>query len=161
MGINVALEDRVIIELQKKHPVSTTVYYIACISNWLKTAERLGFETKEHLSEPDQRLELVENPEPREQPINIYRLYENHIGTITPSVSEELKEAETLYPPEWISEAFNIAVTGEKNHWRYINTILSRWKLEGKKNGKFRRHTEATDNNKYIDEYRRLRNRKP
>ncbi|HCG91633.1 MAG TPA: hypothetical protein DEZ08_07335 [Dehalococcoidia bacterium] len=91
---------------------------------------------------------------------NIFQLYENNIGTITPSISEELKESEQMYPPDWIQEAFDIAVSASKNNWKYIHTILKRWKHEGKKDGKFRRHIKASGSNKHLDEYRkhRLRN---
>ncbi|GAG74797.1 unnamed protein product, partial [marine sediment metagenome] len=36
---------------------------------------------------------------------NIFRLYEEHIGPLTPMIAEALGEAEDTYPPIWIEEA--------------------------------------------------------
>lgn len=63
---------------------------------------------------------------------NIFSLYENNIGAITPMIAEELQAAEEEYPVEWIAEAIEIAVKANKRSWRYIHTILNRWVTEGK-----------------------------
>jgi DNA replication protein len=73
---------------------------------------------------------------------NIFRLYEDHIGPLTPLISESLAEAETEYSPEWIQEAFQIAVEKNVRNWRYISRILERWKKEGKLERKDRQDTE-------------------
>ena len=39
---------------------------------------------------------------------NIFVRYEQNIGIITPMIAEELKEAEKLYSPQWIDEAFRV-----------------------------------------------------
>jgi len=71
---------------------------------------------------------------PLERP-NIFRLYEENIGPLTPLIADMLKEAEGLYKEEWFEEAFTIAVRNNKRNWRYVEAILKRWKEEGK-NGK-------------------------
>ena len=63
---------------------------------------------------------------------NIFALYEENIGMVTPLVAEELKEAEKTYPPGWIEEAFREAVGLNRRNWRYIARILDRWAREGK-----------------------------
>lgn len=63
---------------------------------------------------------------------NIFKLYEQNIGVLTPLVIEELKEAETDIPTEWFEEAFRIAVVENKRNWRYVRAILYRWAREGK-----------------------------
>ncbi len=68
--------------------------------------------------------------ETQEQP-NIFTLYEENIGMLTPMIAEELKEAERLYPASWIEIAFKEAVTRNKRSWRYISRILERWASEG------------------------------
>ena len=68
--------------------------------------------------------------EAEEQP-NIFTLYEDNIGMLTPMIAEELKEAERLYPASWIENAFKEAVTRNKRSWRYISRILERWASEG------------------------------
>jgi len=82
--------------------------------------------------------------------INIFALYEQNIGMITPMIAEELKEAEKIYPPQWIEEAFKEAVTLNKRSWRYIARILERWASEGKNSGEHRRSIKKIDPDKYI-----------
>ena len=82
--------------------------------------------------------------------INIFDLYEQNIGMIGPMIAEELKEAEKLYPPQWIEEAFKIAVTLNKRNWRYIARILERWASEGKDSGEYKRHTKTYGPDKYV-----------
>ena len=63
---------------------------------------------------------------------NIFVLYEQNIGALTPIIADELRDAEQTYPPQWIEEAIKIAVENNVRRWRYIVTILERWRLEGK-----------------------------
>jgi DNA replication protein len=82
--------------------------------------------------------------------VNVFTLYEQNIGMITPMIAEELKEAEKLYPPQWIEEAFKEAVTLNKRSWRYIARILERWTNEGKDSGEYRRDIKKDGPDKYI-----------
>jgi DnaD/phage-associated family protein len=68
---------------------------------------------------------------PRDRP-NIFKLYEENIGPLTPLMADMLREAESEYKAEWLREAFEIAVTRNKRNWKYIEAILKRWKEEGK-----------------------------
>jgi DNA replication protein len=89
--------------------------------------------------------------ESRQPPtINIFALYEQNIGMITPMMAEKLKDAERLYPPQWIEEAFEIAVTLNKRNWGYIARILERWASEGKDSGEYKRNIKKDDPDKYI-----------
>lgn len=63
---------------------------------------------------------------------NIYRLYEVNIGSLTPMISDALKEAEKDYPAEWIEQAIREATELNKHSWRYIASILKRWEKEGR-----------------------------
>ena len=81
---------------------------------------------------------------------NIFALYEQNIGMLTPMIAEELREAEKLYPSQWIHDAFKEAVALNKRNWRYIARILERWATEGKDSGENRRSTKKDDPNKYI-----------
>lgn len=86
-----------------------------------------------------------------EKPPDIFTLYEQNIGLLTPMIAEELQEAEKLYPPTWVEEAFKEAVVLNKRKWRYIARILERWAAEGKEHGKPGRDSEeAEDSDKYI-----------
>jgi DNA replication protein len=78
----------------------------------------------------------------REQP-NIFTLYEQNIGMLSPIVAEELGEAERTYPASWIQDAFREAVDLNKRNWRYISRILERWEAEGKDDGEPGRRLRA------------------
>ena len=67
---------------------------------------------------------------PRDRP-NVFKLYEENIGALTPLMADALRDAEKEYPAEWFDEAFTIAVTRSKRNWKYIEAILKRWKDEG------------------------------
>jgi len=69
---------------------------------------------------------LIERP-------NIFVLYEQNIGALTPIIAEELREAEKTYPPRWLEEAIKLAVTNNVRRWRYVQSILERWRTEGRK----------------------------
>lgn len=58
---------------------------------------------------------------------NIFKLYEQYIGTLTPLIAEELKEAELEYPPDVILDAFRIAAEKNARNWRFVNKILLDW----------------------------------
>lgn len=65
-------------------------------------------------------------------PPEIYSLYEQNIGILTPIMSEKLTEAEDKYPAEWIKEAVGIAVEQNRRSWAYVSRILERWDMEGR-----------------------------
>jgi len=69
-------------------------------------------------------------PAPRQG--SVFQLYEENIGPITPLIAEELKEAEELYPYEWLEEALREAALLNKRSWRYASRILQRWATEGR-----------------------------
>ena len=77
---------------------------------------------------------------------NIFQLYEENIGPLTPLVADMLQDAQDAYPVDWIREAVEIAVQNNVRRWKYIETILSRWQEEGR-NG-----TNQQDNQ---EDYRR------
>jgi len=86
-----------------------------------------------------------------EEPPDIFTLYEQNIGMLTPMIAEELREAEKLYPLNWIKDAIKEAVALNKRSWRYIAAILERWSAEGKSNGTYRRDsTKKEGPDKYI-----------
>jgi DNA replication protein len=63
---------------------------------------------------------------------NIYVLYEQNVGLMTPLIADQLRDMEKTYSPDWIEEAFEIAVSRNRRSLRYIQTILRRWETEGK-----------------------------
>jgi len=63
---------------------------------------------------------------------NIFRLYEENIGPLTPLISDALQDAEKTYSAGLITEAFAEAVKNNKRNWKYVEAILRRWKEEGR-----------------------------
>jgi DnaD/phage-associated family protein len=88
---------------------------------------------------------------------NIFVLYEQNIGMMTPLIADQLRDLEKSYPPDWIDEAFVLAVASNKRRLRYIQAILKRWETEGKDERSAAptgRDTEEERRRKYIpDEY--------
>ena len=74
--------------------------------------------------------------------LNIYKIYENEIGTLTPLIENELKLALKEFSPAKIQEAIKEAVKQNHRKWSYINGILENWKTGRGKND--------PDPNKYI-----------
>lgn len=75
---------------------------------------------------------------------NIFKLYEENIGLLTPLVADALKDAEQTYPPAWVAEALEIAVLQNKRNWKYVEAILKRWKEEGHAKKQDRRDVDET-----------------
>ena len=82
---------------------------------------------------------------PSERP-NIFQLYEENIGMLTPIVADELRDAENEYPYSWIEDAIHEAVANNVRSWRYIVKVLEQWKKVGRgqrAHGKSGGHTET------------------
>ena len=125
---------------------------------------------------------LIPAEEPASERPNIFALYEDNVGMISPILAEELKEAEELYPWNWLADAFKIAVTQNRRSWGYIAGILRRWAaegkgsegrgsggpapragkgLEGRENGEPGRHIEKSDRQKFLEDYQRRWSKAP
>lgn len=89
---------------------------------------------------------LIERP-------NIFRLYEQNIGIVTPIIADQLIEALEIYPEAWIEEAIAEAVSYNRRQWRYVQRVLDRWATEGRGHEADRRHhgaAGAVDPEKYL-----------
>jgi DnaD/phage-associated family protein len=91
---------------------------------------------------------LIESLPARFERPNIFRLYEENIGPLTPLIADALKDAEETYSTEWIAESIDLAVRNNKRSWRYCEAILKRWKEEGRGEKQDRRGPEK-DRDKY------------
>ena len=86
--------------------------------------------------EPEAPIELrIERP-------NIFNLYEQNIGPLTPMIAERLRDAEQTYPQSWIEDAIRIAVENNVRKWRYAEAILEDWLTSGKREREDRGDTE-------------------
>lgn len=79
---------------------------------------------------------------------NVFGLYEENIGLLTPMIADELREAEKVYPEAWLKDAIKIAVDENKRKWSYIQGILERWAREGKDDGTYKGNSK-TGSDKY------------
>ncbi len=84
-----------------------------------------------------------------EQP-NIFRLYEENIGPLSPLIADMLRDAEQTYPAGWIEKAMKIAVQNNVRRWRYVEGILKSWQENGP-DGTNRRDSEK-DRRKYFED---------
>ena len=118
--------------------------------------------------------ETIPNTPPR---VNIFALYERHIGTFGHGMAEQLRAAEEEYPSSWIEDAFGIADDQNIRSWGYVRAILRRWLQEGKPtvspaiagqsrerlhdDGKPGHDTAADRRTGYLESYRRRYGRLP
>lgn len=79
---------------------------------------------------------IAYEPQPARRP-NIFHLYEEHVGTITPLVAERLLVAAEQYPQHLVESAFREAAERNVRNWKYIERMLQNWS-EGNQ------HHEAT-----------------
>jgi DNA replication protein len=79
---------------------------------------------------------------------DIFTLFEENVGMLTPMIADWLKEAEKQYPEAWIRDAIREAVSLNKRNWRYIDRILENWSAEGRDDGTHRGNSK-TDTAKY------------
>ncbi|MCX6079795.1 MAG: DnaD domain protein [Chloroflexi bacterium] len=107
----------------------------------------------------DWRASVVPSQPPREIP-NVFKLYEENIGPLTPLIAEALKDAEKTYAPEWIADAIEQSVKLNKRNWKYIDAILRRWKEEGRAKKQNRRDTEARSGSDVTRKVEEFLNRK-
>jgi DNA replication protein len=85
-----------------------------------------------------------------DEPPDIFSLYEQNIGMLTPIIADELRDALEVYKESWIRDAIREAVAHNKRSWRYIARILENWSAEGRSNGTHRGDTKKTDPDRYI-----------
>lgn len=104
-----------------------------------------GRATEQRLRQQGAASEVVAAESPAEPLPNIFVLYEENIGLLTPIIAQELEVAAQRYPPAWIREAFVEAVALNKRSWRYISRILERWESEGRSDAAPGRDSAETD----------------
>lgn len=63
---------------------------------------------------------------------NIYTLFEQEIGMLTPMIAEQLKDAESVFPDDWIEDAIKEAARANVRRWSYIEGILKNWATKGR-----------------------------
>lgn len=125
---NTARSRKVVAELQGGELIPARLLTIAHGQG--DEAREIGVGGEEYTQNGDHRtarqaLVQIERP-------NIFVLYEQNIGLLSPLIADQLRDAADQYPPEWIEAAFREAVQQNKRKWSYISAILRRWETEGK-----------------------------
>jgi DnaD/phage-associated family protein len=129
----------------EKGGVNGEVFFLNTAAN-RQTVEKIG---KGEMELPGLKPTGRKYAPPEELP-DIFALYEENIGILTPMIAEELREAEKLYPEDWIRASIKEAVVYNKRNIKYILKILENWAAEGKSDGTYQRHPKKTDPDKYI-----------
>jgi DNA replication protein len=125
---NTARSRKIVKELQGGELVPASMLNIGQEQKEPENERRLsaGHYTASRKYDAPQHLQVhVERP-------NIFVLYEQNIGLLSPLLADELKDAADMYPAEWIEAAFREAVQHNKRNWSYIRAILRRWETEGR-----------------------------
>lgn len=78
---------------------------------------------------------------------NVFILYEQNVGVLTPMIAEQLRDMEKTFAPEWINDAFEIAISNNKRNLRYIQAILKKWETDGRDNGREGSYTGERNEN--------------
>jgi DNA replication protein len=142
-GLEKAVQRGSILKLQTD---SATFYFL---NSPRGRAASQGFAKGQGNESPEIASTLFERP-------NIFRLYEENIGPLTPLIADALKDAEESYSAAWVADAIDLAVRNNKRSWRYCEAILKRWKEEGRGEKQDRRDTEKVDRNdiqKRVDDF--------
>lgn len=109
-----------------------------------------GRAAAEALQKGDWRAAARKNSHPPVERPNIFILFENNIGPLTPAIADALKDAEKIYSPTQIEEAFSDAVKRNKRSWKYVEAILRNRKEEEDVKKQTGRDTEEA-RRKYIE----------
>jgi DnaD/phage-associated family protein len=81
---------------------------------------------------------------------DIFRVYEEHIGTITPFVAEKLMAAQARFPWAWIEDAFREAADMNIRNWRYVERVLENWERQGRSHETVGRDTLEERKRRYL-----------
>jgi len=59
--------------------------------------------------------------------------YESNIGPLTPMLGDAIQQALKDYTTAWVVDAIGVAVRAGVRRWQYVEGVLRRWKVEGRK----------------------------
>jgi DnaD/phage-associated family protein len=64
---------------------------------------------------------------------NLFKLYEDNFGALTPMMAETIKADMDTFSPDWIEDAMKEAVEYNARNWKYVQAILRNWQEKGRK----------------------------
>jgi DNA replication protein len=89
---------------------------------WLFLSDELGRAAAESIAHGESIEQL---PGVKLRP-NIFTLYEQTIGALSPLIADQLRDAEKEFAPSWIEEAFRETARQNVRSWAYVKKILDR-----------------------------------
>lgn len=119
-------------DLAPDAPVDAVVTEDWYFMNTVKGRQTVALIRQGKLSSRDLAAAIPEQARLKVERPNIFVMYEQNIGFMTPMIAEQLRDMEKTYPPDWVEEAFEIAVSRNKRALRYIQAVLKRWETDGK-----------------------------
>lgn len=93
--------------------------------------------------DPDDAVERSPLSTTKQKP-NVFSLYEQNIGPLTPLISEALIDDEKTFTAGWVADAMEVAVKMNKRNLKYIEAILRRWKEDGRAEEPIRRNAQKS-----------------
>jgi DnaD/phage-associated family protein len=148
-GLALAVRRKTVLEAPVEGQDAQASVYLLNVAAARRTMERLAKTSTRKGEEID---------ETGDSTPNVFTLYEDNIGAISPLIVQDLIDSEERYPAEWLTAAFREAVRQNKRNWRYIQRILERWAIEGPDYEKAGRDSAASRRgSSTLERYRRLR----
>lgn len=127
----VDLYDRRKKSLPERPPVSAYPYPVSVINNSFPTTNTHLSSTESTQRKGKERKEDNISPPPGA----VFSLFEQNYQKLTDKTSALLNDAIEEYTEVWVIDALNEGIERNKRSWKYAETILKRWKLEGRNNG--------------------------
>lgn len=149
-GIELAIARDALLRFRVEQPPKSQSWLMASGPHSRARLARLqrGEEPIPRLIVPDGEVVTIRAERP-----NVFRLYEQNIGLLTPIIADQLIEALEIYPESWIEEAIGEAVSYNRRQWRYVQRVLNNWATEGRGHETDKRHRgagESADPEKYL-----------
>jgi DnaD/phage-associated family protein len=88
-------------------------------------------DTQLGIKERIKKIKDIEEEEGDPKTQNLFMVYTQEIGLLTPLIADALEDWEKLLPEKWICDAIAEAAKSNARSWKYIEAILKRWKAQG------------------------------
>jgi DnaD/phage-associated family protein len=128
-GLELAVARGTLLRFAAEHQDGGHVWYYV---NTPANQALVGAMARGVLAPPEVLWREGEVPAIRPERPNVFRLYEQNIGLLTPLIADQLIAAIESYPTEWIEDAIGEATGYNRRSWRYIQRILEKWASEGR-----------------------------
>ena len=92
---------------------------------------RTDASTSDVLNQSHIKTNQNQREEPADRP-NIFILYEQTFGLISPTIVDALKDAAQEFPADWLADAFELTHKRRGRTWNYTRAILDNWQKFGR-----------------------------